>query len=199
MILFSAWTGSYDNYMRLLLAILGPVEDKTFIDLCAAEATISRNLPFRHKTYVDINPRWVIPAAAEHGLAARYVTADVLGAHAVFDEHYDVAFCSDGIEHFRKADGRRLLRRMQQLADRQVIFTPLGVYETDENAIGPDTHKSAWVPADLPGFAFIVLPHYHPFVGAFFAWHCPGVRQELERLKHDHRDWWVRSIRIGYG
>jgi len=173
--------GCGELYVKIFNAIAGSdLESKTFIDLCCAEATISRHFQFKEKTYVDVLDEWNIP-----GQMDRYVQADVLGQHAVFDKHYDVALCSDGIEHLIKSDGLRLIERMKTISDRQILFTPLGDLWTTKDNDDPKSHKSGWFPADFKGFAAVVCPIYHPTFnhGAFFVWRCPDMEMDFERVK----------------
>lgn len=156
------------------------------IDLCSCEATVTRNLNFREKTYVDILDCWEIP-----GQMDRFVCADVLGDHPCLRQHYDVAYCSDGIEHFAKEDGLRLLSRMNDLADKQILFTPLGEYCVEPESTDPRSHKSGWMPEDFPGFAVIVAPNYHPSLnnlGAFWVWWCRDIEEDFRRVK-DEMGW----------
>ena len=51
--------GSFENYVKIFKAIVGKeMESQTFIDLCCAEATISRTFNFKEKTYVDVLSEW---------------------------------------------------------------------------------------------------------------------------------------------
>lgn len=174
--------GCGEFYVKVFNAIAGAgTESKTLIDLCCAEATISRHFQFKEKTYVDMLDEWSIP-----GQMDRYIQADVLGQHAVFDKHYDVALCSDGIEHLIKSDGLRLIERMKTISDRQILFTPLGdLWIKEQLDNDPKSHKSGWFPADFEGFAAIVCPAYHPTLnhGAFFVWRCPNIEVDFERVK----------------
>lgn len=172
--------GSFPLYEKVIYAILGDkMSEETFIDLCCCEATISRNFPYKEKTYVDALDCWQIP-----GQMNRFVQADVLGDHECFNRKYDVAFCSDGIEHLTKPQGFRLVERMKAISEKQVLFTPLGELSVETDNPDPRSHKSGWHPGDFPGFAAVVVPHYHPTlgVGAFWVWRCKDIDKDFDRV-----------------
>jgi hypothetical protein len=162
----------------------------SFIDLCSYEARLTRRLPFADRTYVDISFRNLDNVGP--GEQDKFVQADVLGDHPVFNRRYDVAICSDGIEHLTKEQGWKLLERMKQLADRQVLFTPLHAWMMDPTNPAPESHKSLWTPEDLPDWAHISVPEYHPTlgIGAFFFWNCPNLDEDWKRVAKNIRDVW---------
>lgn len=173
--------GSYEFYEEVINAIIGNnTEDKTFIDLCCCEATVTRKLKFKEKTYVDVLDCWEIPGEMD-----RFVQADVLGDHPIFNKKYDIANCSDGIEHLTRDDGFRLVERMKNISDKQILFTPLGNYMIEEGNPDPKCHKSGWFAEDFVGFASIVCPQYHPTlgVGAFWVWKCEDIEKDFARVK----------------
>lgn len=165
----------------MINALLGPgVKSKTMIDLCCCNARMTRQMPFKEKTYVDALDCWDIPGEMD-----RFVQADVLGDDPVLQRQYDVAICSDGIEHLKKPEGHRLIERMRSISQKQVLFTPLGDYLVDENDPDPKGHKSGWFPEDVPEFASIVFPVYHPTlnIGAFFFWRSDNMKEEMNRVR----------------
>jgi hypothetical protein len=175
--------GSFELYDKITHAIVGPMENLTMIDLCCCEATMTRNYLFKEKTYIDVLDCWEIP-----GQMDRFVQADVLGDHPVFDKHYDVAICSDGIEHLSKEDGLKLVERMKAISDKQIIMTPLGCYLVDENGTDPRGHKSGWQPEEFEGFNSVVFPQYHPTLGenglgAFWVWRSNDMDTEMMRVQ----------------
>ena len=173
--------GSYPLYESIIQAIIGPnIHEQSLIDLCSCEATVTRKLPFQEKTYVDVLDCWDIP-----GQMDRFVQTDVLGDHEIFNKHYDVANCSDGIEHLIKDDGIRLVERMKTISDKQILFTPLGNYLVEVGNPDPKCHKSGWYPDDFEGFAAIIAPKYHPTlgIGAFWVWKCENIEADFQRVK----------------
>lgn len=174
--------GDGQKYRATLRALCGPdIESKTMIDLMCCEATGTRDLPFREKTFVDIVPRESMRDLQN------YVIEHVLSEHPAVSgvNRYDVAICSDGIEHLTKWNGHRLLTRMTLLADRNIIFTPLGDYLVGDGT-GPDDHKSGWLPSDFPKeWGTLILPDYHEKlgIGAFFAWHCTDIEDDFARVR----------------
>jgi hypothetical protein len=186
-------TGSYELYEKISRSIIGPqMAEQTFIDLCCCEATVTRRYEFREKTYVDVLDCWHIP-----GQMHRFVQADVLGEHEIFDKQYNIAYCSDGIEHLLKEDGFRLIEKMEKISSKQILFTPLGEYLVDASNPDPKGHKSGWHPNDFPGFAAIVAPNYHPTlnIGAFWVWKCQDIEADFERVsQHLHNDYEIISF-----
>ena len=173
--------GSYELFDEIIKSIIGDeITNQTFIDLCSCEATATRNLPFKEKTYVDALDCWNIP-----GQMHNFIQADVLGDHACFNKKYDVANCSDGIEHLSREDGFRLVERMKKISSKQILFTPLGEYMVEVGNPDPKCHKSGWYPEDFEGFASIVFPNWHPAlgIGAFWVWRSDNLQEEFERLK----------------
>lgn len=179
--------GGFDLCRAVMTAIVGrPMQELTLIDLCSCEATVTRNLPFREKTYVDVGD-WDIPEQMD-----RYIKADVLGDHPCFDKRYDVATCLDGIEHFTKENGFKLIERMKKISDVQILFTPLGDYLVgfgDQN--DPNTHKSGWLPEDFKGFGVIVAKNFHKTlgIGAFWAWNSPDIKNDFARVSRQRTKW----------
>lgn len=173
--------GSYPLYDKIIRAIIGnSITEQSLIDLCSCEATVTRNLDFKDKVYVDALDCWHIPDQMH-----RFVQADVLGDHECLNKHYDVANCSDGIEHLTKEDGFRLVEKMKKISDKQILFTPLGEYMVEVGNPDPKCHKSGWWAEDFAGFAAIVAPNYHPTlgVGAFWVWNCENLEADFERVK----------------
>ena len=175
--------GSFPLYENIIRAIIGPkMTEQSFIDLCSCEATITRNLQFKEKTYVDVLDCWDIP-----GQMDKFIQTDVLGDHEIFNKHYDIANCSDGIEHLSKEEGFRLIERMKNISDKQILFTPLGNYMIEVGNPDPKCHKSGWHPEDFEGFASIVCPIYHPTLGenglgAFWVWKCDDIEADFQRV-----------------
>lgn len=170
-------------FTSLLTAMIGPMAGKTMIDLCCNNAPFTSRFPFADKCYVDIEPREI---PEQH----RFVQADVLGDHPKLLEHYDVALCLDGIEHIIKADGFKLVERMKKMSNKAILFTPLDPWmleaEGSEKYLNdPKSHKCVWSPEDLPDWAHIVLPVYHPTlgIGAFFSWYCENLDQDFQRVR----------------
>lgn len=159
--------GSGELQLQVLRSIIGDSSQKTLIDLCCGEMTVSRHLKFASSVHVDVTDE---PLRPRHAV---FVHSDVFGDHPVFKTRYNVALCADGIEHFTKADGFRLAHQMTMLADLSIVFTPLGEYMVDPLNTGPHTHKSGWLPDDLPGWHTLVFPNWHPTLncGALFYWH----------------------------
>lgn len=175
--------GTHEIYSKILSAIVGEnTSDMTMIDLCCCYAPFTRDLNFASKVFVDVMERGITP-----DLGVFYL-ADVLGDHeAISNREYDVCFAMDAIEHFNKKDGYKLLERMDFLAKNKVVlFTPLGDLMVSDDEDDPDTHKSGWLPEDLPGYAKIICPEWHEEAygkGAFFFWKTDNIEQDFCRAK----------------
>ncbi len=73
--------------------------------------------------------------------------------------HFDVALLVDFIEHLDMATGRGVIRELQQVADRIVIFTPEGwmFQNHDPYLMHGDhwqTHRSGWTAYDVAELGF---------------------------------------------
>lgn len=173
--------GNDDVYMDCLRAICGDTDGKSLVDMCCNLAPHTPLLGFQTRLYVDVLPRTL-----DHKDEQQYfLQMDVLEMNEPFMSGlWDVAIASDAIEHFTKENGFELLKRMEAISSKQVLFTPLGEYMVDLVSTDPEGHHSGWTPEDLPGYASIVLPNYHPSlgVGAFFFWKCDNIRADYKRV-----------------
>jgi hypothetical protein len=182
-------TGNIEIYMKVLRAICGETGGKSMVDLCCAFAPNTPKLGFAQRRYFDI-----IDRKLDHPEEQKFFSkTDVLSIRLATERVrkaldvniYDVAICSDGIEHFLPSDGRRLLSIIQEISHKQIIFTPLGELWMEKIPTdNPEAHRSAWYPEMLPGWACIVFPDYHQEwkVGAFFSWKCADLEKDFERV-----------------
>lgn len=171
--------GCNEVFLGVLNAIIGKyASTRSMIDLCCNLAPLTRELGFGKRVYVDILER---DLGEEN---PHFIQADVLGDHEVFQQQYDVSLCLDGIEHLHKDQGIQLLERMKSISDKRIIFTPLDPWMMEPHNPHPETHKSIWTPDDLPGWASIVYPVYHPTlnIGAWFGWHCGNIESDFRRV-----------------
>ena len=161
--------GTMELWISVFKRILGrPTESISLIDLCCGPMGNTRLLTFRKSLHVDVKDYDERPRQYE------FMLHDVLTLPESFDGQYDVALCSDGIEHFSKVVGYRLIERMMSLSKKQVIFTPLGDYMVDPNSTIPESHKSGWLAEDFPPyFETQEFPNWHPTlgIGGLWAWH----------------------------
>ena len=157
--------GNGDLQLRVLLDIIGTTTDKSFLDLCCGEMTITRSLHFKESLHLDVVDE---PLRPRH---FNFMRCDIM--EAKFPRRYDVAYCGDGIEHLSREDGLCLINELPVVADIAILFTPLGPYCLDPAATSPHAHKSAWWPNDFPeDWSTWVFPNWHPTlgIGAFFAY-----------------------------
>jgi len=172
--------GNSEIYMDCLRAICGDhCADESFIDLCCNLAPHTPLLGFAERCYIDVLPR-ILDHPEEQQF---FIQKDVLAINPFLT--YDTSICSDGIEHFKKEDGYKLLGLMYEISYKQILFTPLGEYMVDPISKDPEGHHSGWTPEDVPGHATIVFPQYHPTlnVGAFFFWSSDNLQEDFERVE----------------
>jgi hypothetical protein len=190
--------GNINVYMDCLQAICGDTTGKSMVDLMCCFAPNTPKLGFKYRRYFDIIDR-KLDYPDEQQYFEKY---DVLNYWFPDVSKYDVAICSDGIEHFYPDDGKKLINVMQQISHKQIIFTPLGEIFKLHNtgADDPEAHHSLWTPDNFPGWATLVFPDYHKVWngGAFWAFKCEDTQEEynrvyLELLKKD----WFKNFKVG--
>lgn len=161
--------GSLEIWLATVRKIIGPgIRDLTCLDLCCNEMTGTRLLPFKDTQAVDLVDWPTRPR--EYPFVCRDALDFCELTHA---RYFDVAICSDGIEHLSDKRGRRLIEEAKRISDITIFFTPLGPYMLDPTATSPDAHKSSWLPEDFPSdWHFHIFPEWHTIMklGAFFAW-----------------------------
>lgn len=175
--------GSGELYLKVMKAICGDTEGMSMVDLMCYHAPYTPLLGFDKRTYVDIQDRGL-----DHkGEQPYFIKADVFEYLSSIERPFDVAICSDGLEHLSRDRGIDLLVMMMDYSEKSIIFTPLGEYMVT-NDDHPDSHKSGWAPKDFSdGWATVVFPDFHPALntGAFFAFHCENIEQDFERVKNE--------------
>ena len=159
-----------EEFRLFLCAILGDnTSDKSLIDLCCFNAPITRSLNFNSRCFVDMQDR-LDPIVLEDS-ANEFHQLDVLSDDNIFNKKYNVATAIDAIEHLSKENGYRLIKKMENISDTQIFFTPLGeMWVNKKHNDCPDTHKSGWTPEDVPDYNYIVFDRFHKDHGAFMFW-----------------------------
>lgn len=169
--------GTFPIFEKILWLIMGDnLGEKNIIDLCCNQATVTHKIPSKKTVYADVND-W---GAGQYG---NFHQVDVLGEHEIFNQHYDISICLDGIEHMHRPQGTQLLKRMDAISDMQILFTPLGDDDVKPWSNDPNDHKCGYFPEDLPGYASISFPRYHGHYGAFFFWKSANIESEFERVR----------------
>ncbi len=179
-------TDSGEIWMDVVKAICGDTAGKSMLDLMCHRAPYTPLLGFKTPVYVDIQDRQ-FDHPKEKKSFAEWDVRNIMNCRLVVNNSpFDVAICSDGIEHLTKIEGVRLIADMQFLSNKSIFFTPLGELNVGEGG-GPDSHKSGWTPEDFVGYAAVVFPDFHPSLscGAFFAFRCENIEQEFERVKKE--------------
>lgn len=179
--------GNGQIYMDIMRAICGVTYGKSMIDLMCHKAPYTSQLGFALRKYVDIQGR----ALDLHADQKYFEQADVLDFLITDNGEYDVAICSDGIEHLTDKQAIGLLTGMDLCSDKQILFTPLGDCDIMDDT-HPDSHKSGWTPEKIDAlqpnhWAHIVFPDFHPTLGmgAFFFWHCKEIKADFLRVYNE--------------
>jgi hypothetical protein len=178
--------GSGEIWMDVVKAICGDTAGKSMLDLMAHRAPYTPLLGFKTPVYVDIQER-DFDFPKEKKSFVKWDVRKIMDCRLVVNNApFDVAICSDGIEHLTKIEGMRLLCDMLFLSNKSIFFTPIGWVDCGGDS-EPDRHKSAWQPDDFVEYATIVFPNFHPELncGAFFAFRCADLKQEFNRIKKE--------------
>ncbi len=178
-IVFDGLVGNDDIYMDCLNAIVG-TERNTMIDLGCHKAAHTPRLGFKDRIYIDILPQVLdYPNEQEY-----FKQANVLDTP--LDKHYDICFGLDLVEHLTVDKGYELLKIMETISEKQILFTPLGEMWVG-NSGHPEEHASGWKPEMTPEYASIVFPDYHKAwgFGAWFFWKTINIQQDFERVKNE--------------
>lgn len=172
--------GSGELWLGIMKIICGDTSKQSMIDLGCHLAPYTSQLGFWYRAYVDIQER-PLDNPEEQQFFIKWDAVLYIG---ICEEYFDVSIASDFIEHLTKDRGEHLLFRMEEVSDKQIIFTPLGDYMISKDD-HPDSHHSGWTPAMMPEYLSIVLPDYHPTlgVGAFFAINCST--EEKQRIFYE--------------
>jgi hypothetical protein len=186
-IIYEDVEGSGEVHLDVLKAISGNTQGKSMVDICCGFAPQTRQLGFEERFFIDIVKRDL----AEENI--NFFVSDVFHyaeGMADFEVAFDAIFCLDAIEHFEKDKSMHLLSLMDKIANKQIIFTPLGDYLIETTPTNnPDSHKSGWEPKEFEdmGYATIVFKKYHPTlnIGAFFAIKCDNLEDEFIRIGNE--------------
>lgn len=177
-IVFENRPGNEEIYMDCMNAILGNTKRNSMVDLGCHHAAHTPKLGFKDRVYIDILPQ-VLDYESEQEY---FIQKDIL---EVEEGSYnaDVVFGLDIIEHLSVENGYKLLKIMESISTKQILFTPLGEMWVGTSG-HPEEHASGWIPEMVEGYASIVFPHYHKAwgFGAWFFFRCDNLEQEFERV-----------------
>ncbi len=101
-----------------------------------------------------------IEKSRAHQIHHDYKQADLLEIDSIFEpKSFNVVLASDVIEHFEKADGLKLLEKMEKVARKKVIvFTPNGFQQQGEFENNPyQRHLSGWTVEEMSSLGFKVV------------------------------------------
>jgi hypothetical protein len=193
--------GSGELWLDIMRIICGDTPRKKYSSMCdlmCHRIPYTPKLGFWDRVFVDIQDREL---DFPNEKLLNFVQMDAIDFLKQNTAHYDVAICSDGIEHLTPMDGRELLWWMQNQSDKQVVFTPLGEYMVGVGpSDSPDSHRSGWLPDMMPDYLSIVLPNFHSSlnVGAFFAVNCKDTIEyeaveEKQRIFNEIKNKYVKK------
>jgi len=140
------------------------------VSVCCGAATVEKRLDFPVVEACDLNePPQPLP---DHW---RFTQRSAIPFLEAFPCKYaDLVICSDGLEHFTRAQGLLLLRQMERVGKHAIIFTPTGDTTFNPESTEPHDHKSSWSATDFAklGWESDHFPDWHPTIGwgALFAW-----------------------------
>ena len=123
-------------------------EPKTALDIGCGEGTYAKLFPKLAFTGVEI---WE-PYAEKYGLQALYQNFILQDAREFStDEHFDVCFLGDVLEHMTVAEATALVEKAKSWADTVIISIPIGHYPQDEYEGNPyERHvKDDWSDAEV--------------------------------------------------
>ena len=123
-------------------------EPKTALDIGCGEGTYAKLFPKLAFTGVEI---WE-PYAEKYGLQALYQNFILQDAREFStDEHFDVCFLGDVLEHMTVSEATALLEKAKGWADTVIISIPIGHYPQDEYEGNPyERHvKDDWSDAQV--------------------------------------------------
>jgi hypothetical protein len=207
--------GTIDVYMDVLRAICGETEGKSLIDLGCCFAPNTPKLGFSRRTYID-----VIDRKLDHPEEQQFfVKADAVeytkSVSLMIGVKFDVAICSDFLEHLHPDQASKFLWNMCEISRKQIIFVPMGEIFPLHNTSteDPEAHHSIWQPDDFSEsaehihgeWAKIVLPDCHKEWGhgAFFAFRGSSLglknKNEFERVVGElsEKQWFVDAYKNG--
>lgn len=121
---------------------------KTALDIGCGEGTYAKMFPKLQWTGVEI---WE-PYIETYSLKALYPSLQIADAREWdTDEHFDVCFLGDVLEHMTKEEAQAVVEKAKRWADTVVISIPLGHYPQGEYAGNPhETHvKDDWSDAQV--------------------------------------------------
>lgn len=133
------------------------------------------------KEGIDAYKKSIEISKAKH-IHSRYTLGDIRRLSSYYKpKSFDAVICIDVIEHITSADGKKLIKMMENIAKKRVIIlTPNGFYHQHELEGNPyQVHKSGWKSADFKVLGYRVF----------------GLRG-LRQLRDDHasvkyRPWFI--------
>jgi hypothetical protein len=174
--------GNKEIYLDCLNAIIGESNRNSMIDLGCNKAPHTPLLGFEYRAYIDILPRQL-----DYPDEQRFFTQkDIL---TIDSTYRDVSFALDVIEHLTVDDGYKLLKVMESISDKQILFTPttdlFGMAQDGDK--DPEAHRSLWEPEMTPDYACLVFTEYHKVWngGAYFLWKCKDLENEFNRVVNE--------------
>lgn len=163
-------SGSHPLWLEVVNGIIGSAPRAVMVDVCCGATAVTRHLDYPIVECCDLEPRH--PDVPENW---KFTQRSAIHFLEQFPCKYaDLVICSDGLEHFTKVQGYKLLRQMERAGKLAIIFTPTGDTKFDPEATDPHTHKSSWTAEHFAklGWESDYYPDWHPTLGwgGIFAW-----------------------------
>lgn len=162
--------GSQTLWGEIVRRILADSPRETLLDVCCGERSATKHLDFKKVVACDVVdwPRRPVLGEFYHEDALSFLR------RLAPREQFDLAICSDGLEHFPLSKGREVLTEMERVARLALVFVPTGDPNISPESQDPHTHKASWADSDFKelGWETLEFPNWHPTLGwgAMFAW-----------------------------
>ncbi len=160
------------------------------LDVGCGKTMNMRRLGVKHSTGFDGYAPY-LDEARQNNLHDAYVLGNVQDLEKHFKPgQFDTVLALDVIEHLPKEEGLKMMRSMEKIARRKVIFfTPSGFLpQTSYHDNALQEHLSGWEPAEMEGYGYQVMGALGP----------KSLRGELHSLKGRPKIFWGLVSLLGH-
>lgn len=134
-------------------------ECETILDVGCGSDSPLRYFRRRKSTGIDIDKTSITKASHEK-IHERYIRANILNIDKIIQKKsFDAVIALDVIEHLKKEDGKKLIKKMEKIAKKKVVlFTPNGflpqeAYDNNKYQM----HRSGWRVSELRSNGYRVI------------------------------------------
>jgi len=152
------------SYLWVFRVLVGK-DVKTILDIGCGDGNFMKGLAVGEKWKIigiDIYPK-SLEEAREKNVYADLIKGDIIKIAKDLvnkKQKFDLVFCSATIEHLSKKDGFILLRQVEKLASKKIIFgTPNGFMNNPKKFLGENkyqVHKSGWTQKEFEELGYKV-------------------------------------------